>query len=142
MVRSSPPLSSSTSPVPVRPITFPPMVKGPELTPLPEPEPAPEPAPEPEPEPEPELAFAQTLERDELQLDPPQPTRRAEAIMSAIKKRGFISGFTSMFCSPVISPSINLREFPMPRAFFCEHRSKPRLHATSCSHAAVHQTSI
>jgi hypothetical protein len=60
----------------------------------------PEPDPEPEPEPDPELAFAQTLERDELQLDPPQPTRTTEAIMSAIKKRGFIKDFTSMFLAP------------------------------------------
>jgi hypothetical protein len=72
-------------------------VKGPELT---EPAPAPVPEPVPEPEPELELAFAQTLERDGLQPFPPHPTRTAEAIMSAIKKRGFIKGFTSMFWLP------------------------------------------
>src|ERR1700751_4368477 len=97
MVRSSPPLSSSTSPVPVRPITLPPIVKGPELT---APAPAPVPEPEPEPELELELAFAQTLEREGLHPFPPHPTRTEEAIISAIKKRGLIMGFTNMFWLP------------------------------------------
>src|SRR5258707_237390 len=52
-VRLSLPLSSRTSPLPWRPITDPPMLKGP-VPPEPEPEPEPEPDPEPEPEPEPE----------------------------------------------------------------------------------------
>jgi hypothetical protein len=52
--RSSPPLSWRTSPLPLKPITDPPIVNGPAAEPEPDPEPEPEPEPEPDPEPEPE----------------------------------------------------------------------------------------
>jgi len=99
-VRLLPPLSWSTRPVPVKPTTLPPIVKGPGLAVVPVPEPVPDPEPEPEPELELELEVVQAPAaprgRFLSQLDEPQPTTKTEASKIAVREI-FVMGFMLRF---------------------------------------------